>query len=274
MRKFGTKVHILDKNLHKDKFDPRVTEGIFVGYPKTSKGFRVWIPKERKFVIARDIQFHEEEPELKEERICDCKNKVDAEKNFVDVENINKNVEMLQLSEITVARNIEDKVKEQNVEINDSMDEDTIANIQNPTTSTFTLKRGSGRPRVVRSSRVGHPKKIYEVVEPSEDSTDSEASDYIQISLDMDNQNKSVNQGLSENLNEDLTDFVGTVQISLKDALNGDESFQQKEAILSEIRSLVQKDTWDIVKRPWNRNVIGCRYILNKKKMKTGHIGS
>lgn len=48
LRTFGERVFILDKTPNKGKFEPRGLQGIFVGYPENSKGYRVWIPSERK----------------------------------------------------------------------------------------------------------------------------------------------------------------------------------------------------------------------------------
>jgi len=59
LRVFGSTVHVLDKDKGKDKFDAKTNRGVFIGYPRESKGYRVWIPTLRKTVIARDIQFLE-----------------------------------------------------------------------------------------------------------------------------------------------------------------------------------------------------------------------
>ena len=56
-RPFGCKVHILNKNLNKDMFEPKTFQGIFVGYSDTSKAYRVWIPSERKIRVSRDVRF-------------------------------------------------------------------------------------------------------------------------------------------------------------------------------------------------------------------------
>lgn len=57
LQTFGTKVYILDKTPNKDKFAERTKEHMFVGYPRDSKGYRVWVETERKIVIARDLKF-------------------------------------------------------------------------------------------------------------------------------------------------------------------------------------------------------------------------
>ncbi|EZA50979.1 Copia protein [Ooceraea biroi] len=59
LRTFGSKVFVLNKNPNKGKFEPRSIEGIFIGYADASKGYRVWIPKDSKIVIARDVKFLE-----------------------------------------------------------------------------------------------------------------------------------------------------------------------------------------------------------------------
>lgn len=60
-RTFGAKV--FDKDPGKDKLAPRSTEGVLVGYPRESKGYRVWMPEEHKAIVARDVRFIEETPE-------------------------------------------------------------------------------------------------------------------------------------------------------------------------------------------------------------------
>lgn len=57
IRAFGTKAFVLNKTPGKDKFEARTKEGIFVGYPRATKGYRIWIPAEHKVVEARDVKF-------------------------------------------------------------------------------------------------------------------------------------------------------------------------------------------------------------------------
>lgn len=35
-------------------------KGYFTGYPEGVKGFKVWMPEERKVIISRDVVFREE----------------------------------------------------------------------------------------------------------------------------------------------------------------------------------------------------------------------
>ena len=59
LRVFGSKVFVLNKTPGKGKFEARSKEGIFVGYPRQSKGYRVWIPSERRLAITLDVKFME-----------------------------------------------------------------------------------------------------------------------------------------------------------------------------------------------------------------------
>ena len=42
-----------------DKLDPRAKKGVFVGFKKGVKGYKIWDPKDKKFVLSRDVTFDE-----------------------------------------------------------------------------------------------------------------------------------------------------------------------------------------------------------------------
>lgn len=48
---------VLNKNPANGKFAPRSVEGVLIGYPQESKGYRVWMPEKQKAVVARDVKF-------------------------------------------------------------------------------------------------------------------------------------------------------------------------------------------------------------------------
>jgi len=59
LRIFGSNVYMVDKVQGKDKFAARSKKGVFVGYPREAKGYCVWLPCDKKVVVARDIKFFE-----------------------------------------------------------------------------------------------------------------------------------------------------------------------------------------------------------------------
>ncbi|GBP76638.1 Retrovirus-related Pol polyprotein from transposon TNT 1-94 [Eumeta japonica] len=60
LRAFGSTVYVLDKNPAKGKLSDRSMKGIFVGYPRETKGYRIWLSESRKFIVARDVKFIED----------------------------------------------------------------------------------------------------------------------------------------------------------------------------------------------------------------------
>jgi len=57
LQSFGCKALFLNRRPNKGKFESRAIEGIFVGYADTSRGYRIWMPKDRKVIVARDVKF-------------------------------------------------------------------------------------------------------------------------------------------------------------------------------------------------------------------------
>jgi transposase InsO family protein len=56
LRVFGCAAYF---HVTEDKLQPRAKKGIFLGYAKGVKGYRIWCPELHKFVISRDVTFDE-----------------------------------------------------------------------------------------------------------------------------------------------------------------------------------------------------------------------
>jgi len=46
-------------HVKEDKLDARAKKGLFVGFEKGIKGFKIWDPRDRKFIFSRDVTFDE-----------------------------------------------------------------------------------------------------------------------------------------------------------------------------------------------------------------------
>jgi len=46
-------------HVKEDKLDPRVRKGVFVGFKKRVKCYKIWDSKDRKFIFSRDVTFDE-----------------------------------------------------------------------------------------------------------------------------------------------------------------------------------------------------------------------
>ena len=228
LRSFGTKVCVLDKSPNKDKFAPRSREGKFVGYPRESKGYRVWIPKEKRVVIARDVKFFDEFDEEKDDTFRD-----------------------FEVTETSLRRESTRESVRRKTSGNQSDDSRSRSTSQadEPMVSVQTLnnenRRGRGRPRLVRSGQPGRPRKVYSTV--------------------IDDEEEPPTPNLDELEDDVFAEYAGIGEVSIEEAINGEDRKEWEEAILSEIKSLVKNDTWTITNKKSCKNVIGCRYVLTHK---------
>jgi len=58
-KKFGSMCFVHNFSPHKNKLDPRSHKGIFLGYSRTQKGYRCFIPSLRRYVLSADVTFFE-----------------------------------------------------------------------------------------------------------------------------------------------------------------------------------------------------------------------
>ncbi|GBN79459.1 hypothetical protein AVEN_181067-1 [Araneus ventricosus] len=114
--------------------------------------------------------------------------------------------------------------------------------------SEQSSKRGRGRPKLIRGAR-GRPKKIY--------ATPQEVT----------------NENNSQNL-VDSTDcaIFAMGEIAMESALKGESSQDLLKALASEVKSILKHDTFDLVKRTENMELIGSRFILRNKYGSDGKI--
>ena len=59
---FGCTAFVQDHTPGLSKLAPRAQKGVFVGYSRTQKGYRVYFPDRRQYVTSADVTFHEDVP--------------------------------------------------------------------------------------------------------------------------------------------------------------------------------------------------------------------
>jgi len=237
MQIFGCKTFILNKRINKGKFEPRSKKGILVGYSEQSKAYRVWIPEERKIEITRDIKFlndfesNEQYEEFAPEELIEENNEYVKENNDLEIElKINDRSPNI----LNDVENNEEILEFEKVGETENFEE----NQENP---LCPLKIGKGRPKIIRNGKPGRPKKNY---------------------------NTSNISTLERSILEENYALMG--EICLKQAISSPESAEWKNAIAEEIKSLIKNDTWEIVDRPRNRNIVSSRLILRHKLKSDG----
>ena len=58
-RVFGCVAFVHDHTPNLSKLSPRSIKGVFVGYSRTQKGYRVYLPDQRKYLVSADVTFFE-----------------------------------------------------------------------------------------------------------------------------------------------------------------------------------------------------------------------
>lgn len=247
---FGSDVYVLNKQPGKDKFEPRSLKCYFLGYSNESKGYRLWNIKKGKVIISRDVSF------VKTFENDDTKSTSEFEYNLDNKEsesndNINiftENIEDLSdyqtedkcdedasTSEEDASTNEKDETNE-----NDTDDFSTNAKMEKQAIrEKLTLKRGKGRPAILRTGKKGRPKKSYNIIQINKD--------YVQLAED------------------DQCE-------STDDALSGPYANEWKLSMKQEYDALVKQEVWELVPRPDNKKIIGSRWVLKTKYNEDGSV--
>ncbi|KAJ3631838.1 hypothetical protein MTP99_012944 [Tenebrio molitor] len=254
---FGCKAYVLDKPTNRGKFDSKTVEGIFVGYSDYPKGYRVWIPSEQKIRISRDVKFLEEFESNEYEDIIssetlngrfklsdvlgnmDPSGRVDidicgGENGLEETKAPTVNMQEIPLMQEDFE---EDEIPDEEIE---KMDD------------AIKTKRGPGRPRKILSGKVRRPKKQYHMI----------YNQNVPVVVDSSNIEPTSNE---DPRYEEIDFVMAASEIPFSEAIHGADKDEWKDAILSEIKSLVINDTWDVVDKPDHAKVVGCRTVLRNK---------
>ncbi|GBN66164.1 Copia protein [Araneus ventricosus] len=222
---------------NREKFEPRALKGIFLGYSDNSKAYRIWLTEAKWVETSRCVKF------LETNSLTPLKEYVEF--SPYDDEVIKTDKECQTLS-IPAPINSE---KRNTPESDDDVTlEPELSISEKPINSEQSSKRGRGRPKLIRGAR-GRPKKMYTT--PKEET----------------NENNSQNS-------VDSTDCASFAmgEIAMESALKGESSQDWLKALASEVKSILKHDTFNLVKRTENMELIGSRFILRNKYGSDGKI--
>jgi Reverse transcriptase (RNA-dependent DNA polymerase) len=302
LRTWGCKVAVHIKDMHRNKFDSKSWEGIMVGYGTSQKGYRIYDPKARDVTLTRDVVFFEEEllegngkevigddgplnwpsndveqsdptivskppTELEYESAEDDGHfeepppkKVQHKSPTLIVEDgaskdaspqSHASKEDDSDSGSVHSKSSEDMPLLEFHEDEEEADEENIQNeheqsIESENTQTVVniLDEQKIEPQVRRSSRVRKPSVTFGYDKPGVPNADA---------------NK-------------YGAYLAAIEdgMTYKEAITSSESTKWREAIRSEMESLKENHTWDLVTLPKDRKAIGCKWIFKKKDLPGG----
>lgn len=255
---FGSKAFILKKGPRGHKFAPKAIPGMFAGYSDTSKAYRVYVPK--KIIISADVKVV----------------KVNYYKSPTDVNNFeyNKN---------TNCDSVSETMKTQ-IEIDDA--DDTLQDIVIENNETENQQDDSFTENDAADSTLQY-ESVDENVDDEQDSfhestiRESLSHEHANTEPEPEPNNYSLRDRSALQKPQRYDDFVlaavAEVQnlpkdpVTYKQALESPNKELWNKAMMSEINSLNENKTWDLVNLPDGRKALPCKWIY---KLKTNPDGS
>uniref|UniRef100_A0A5S6QBI6 Integrase catalytic domain-containing protein n=1 Tax=Trichuris muris TaxID=70415 RepID=A0A5S6QBI6_TRIMR len=246
-RTFGIKGFVLNKRSEKGKFDPRGIPCTFVGHSEVSKGFRVVLNGERRVSVTRDLK---------------C---VD---NFGETETVGEFLTAETLADGTHHDNPPDEDRLQGsidipVTMNGQMRVGLPAapvTVPDEEAKRDLLVQCRGRPRSICTGKRGRPRKQYHFSETS-------AECLIDETKEEPVERKKENETVELNV-----EAAAIAEIPVAEAMESPDAREWYDAIKMEILSLVENNSWFIVERPSDRQIVGSRLVLCNKFKSDGNL--
>ena len=241
-QEFGCNTFVLDRDSKKGKLEERGKKGIFLGYSEELKGYRVWIPEEKKIETTRDVEFLKSSTGRYENGCEDFLPENSERKEDVSTPHT-VDIEIKPLGnhpiDVPVIEEREDDERNEGEEneIDENEDSAEYEDDEN-NDAAEEERRGPGRPRKILTGLRGRPRKQYQPP-----------------------------QGQARYVQEA---FVA--EIPTKEAVIGPDGEDWLQAMAEEVKSILKNDTWLLVERPENKKIIGSRMVLRNKYKPDGSL--
>lgn len=227
LRAFGSFAVALDKR-QRDKFKPKGKEYVMVGYSDTSKAYRLYDKEAKRLIVSRDVYFIEQtQHKQQHEAILDVLNPINV--------HVSDNEQMAQVPVIQVDEANDNANEDEVVDDGGMQPEKSDDDFESPEDEPTSLKRGPGRPKLIRTGVCGRPKKQY---------------NYLSL----------LTYG-----NIKVPDTVG-------EALSSELSGDWYNAMKAEYESLLKNKTWELVKLPRDQKPVRNKWVFAVKRNKDGNV--
>ncbi|RDX88942.1 hypothetical protein CR513_29398, partial [Mucuna pruriens] len=254
-RVFGCVAFVHSHNPHRGKLDPKAVKCVFIGYPSNKKGFKCYHPPSHRFFVSMDVTFYETQsffvgPTLQGESYLDVEHVIELSRSRACHRVITFSYSGC--SKVTPTRDVQ---------------------VQEVTKPTLVLEQ-------VQMSEldVSIPdNSIEEQVQLSEPEVSIPDNFIVDVTDDMPialrkGKRSCVKYPISQFVRTDLLSVQHQSFITAIDAIKTPTSVQEAlkdenwvQAMKEEMEALEKKSTWEIVDRPKDKRVIGCRWIYTMK---------
>ena len=246
LKVFGSTVYIHNKT-RKTKFDEKSWKGILVGYEPN--GYKVWNVETERFSVVRDVivdetNFKISRPVMRSEGVYKENSKMETDASDIMSKSVEKSQKSVNSKTDRLESNIEtrsNKITKLGNEVDKSVIE---TEIQLHTNSPSQDKQFNENefPALRRSDRI---KNCLPISYNEENVSD----DYILCAQS----------------------FVYETPTSFHQIKYRDDRIKWENAIKDEIDSLLTNNTWTLVTKPENRNIVDCKWIFTIKNDEFGN---
>ncbi|AAF19226.1 Highly similar to Ta1-3 polyprotein [Arabidopsis thaliana] len=231
LRKFGSIAYV-----HQDqgKLKPRALKGFFLGYPAGTKGYKVWLLEEEKCVISRNVVFQESVV------YRDLKVKEDDTDNLNQKETTSSEVEQNKFAEASGSGGVIQLQSDSEPITEGEQSSDSEEEVEYSEKTQETPKRtGLTTYKLARD-------RVRRNINPPTRFTEESSVTFALVVVE---------------------NCIVQEPQSYQEAMESQDCEKWDMATHDEMDSLMKNGTWDLVDKPKDRKIIGCRWLF---KLKSG----
>lgn len=242
------------------KLESQAEKCVNLGVEENMKGYRLWSIKRNKIISSRTVVFQEDKfPYKKEEKTIEANEEELSESSSSGEEDLEEDPEEEDLEEKKPEEKLKPDPKQKQVheELHEDVHEEIHENI--PSTEENeqeeTEQEETEEPVLRRSTRLRKPKVVCteECCKPK-------------------NTQQNPKNNLRKNIAYCVTNMEPIEPKTFEDAKNWPNAEEWEKSMGEEMQSMKLHQAWDIVPRPQNKNIIGCKWVYKIKKNEKGEI--
>lgn len=244
---FGSLAYVGTPKQLRKKLDLRVKQGIMMGYATSTRGYRIWFPKERKLIETSNVRIDE----TKKVKGGLLGNNVETN-NYVP---------------------LKFKDNENLIDLNFEDDNDSP---QDPNSCKLQDYSGVNWIREVVPRKDGSRNDIYYRIpdKPVKLRSFNDVEKYCnQNNIKFEKSNFNFCTKISDNVQApEASNLEIIIPRNYKDIFSTPDLPKWQDAMSEEINVIQKREVWDLVPAPQNAKIIGSRWVYNVKKNENGEV--